>query len=156
MCICMACQGPSCNVCAGPWHQSKTQLCTQVCHSFGDVAMRACVKVAMCLQEYGPIYKSFGGSRPFVFVASPELVRQVLLANTYRPVFPSIWLGKEREFDKANILVSLTAQFSWQPHPQMTPAECCALQWSAIPLTAHVIAKSAGARQRWRLGSDAP
>ena len=57
-------------------------------------------------QEYGPGYKSFGGSRPFVFVASPELVSQVLLTNTYRPVFPSIWLGKEREFDKANILVS--------------------------------------------------
>ncbi|CAL5225498.1 g8326 [Coccomyxa viridis] len=55
-------------------------------------------------REYGPVYKSFGGSRPFVFVASPELVRQVLLTNTYRPVFPSIWLGREREFDKANIL----------------------------------------------------
>ncbi len=61
------------------------------------------------VQEYGPVYKSFGGSRPFVFVASPELVRQVLLTNTYRPVFPSIWLGREREFDKANILVGLTA-----------------------------------------------
>ena len=60
------------------------------------------------MQEYGPIYKSFGGSRPFVFVESPELVRQVLLTNTYRPVFPSIWLGKEREFDKANILVGFT------------------------------------------------
>ena len=59
------------------------------------------------MQEYGPVYKSFGGSRPFVFVASPELVRQVLLTNTYRPVFPSIWLGKERQFDKANILVGL-------------------------------------------------
>ncbi len=61
------------------------------------------------VQEYGPVYKSFGGSRPFVFVASPELVRQVLLTNTYRPVFPSIWLGREREFDKANILVGSTA-----------------------------------------------
>ena len=58
------------------------------------------------------MYKSFGGSRPFVFVASPELVRQVLLTNTYRPVFPSIWLGREREFDKANILVGLTASLS--------------------------------------------
>ena len=77
----------------------------------------------MCLQEYGPIYKSFSGSRPFVFVASPELVHQVLLRNTYRPVFPSIWLGKEREFDKANILVFLTAQFSLQPHVQVAPAE---------------------------------
>ena len=64
------------------------------------------------MQEYGPIYKSFGGSRPFVFVESPELVRQVLLTNTYRPVFPSIWLGKEREFDKANILVGLTIHTS--------------------------------------------
>ena len=67
---------------------------------------------AVSVQEYGPIYKSFGGSRPFVFVESPELVRQVLLTNTYRPVFPSIWLGKEREFDKANILVGLTIHTS--------------------------------------------
>ena len=69
----------------------------------------------MSVQEYGPIYKSFGGSRPFVFVESPELVRQVLLTNTYRPVFPSIWLGKEREFDKANILVGLS------PHTSVLP-----------------------------------
>jgi len=56
------------------------------------------------MQEYGPIYKSFGGSQPFVFVERPDLVRQVLLHNTARPVFPSIWLGRELEFDRANIL----------------------------------------------------
>ena len=55
-------------------------------------------------QEYGPVFTSFGGSQPFVFTDQPELVRQVLIQHTARPAFPSIWLGAEREFDKASIL----------------------------------------------------
>ena len=55
-------------------------------------------------REYGPVFTSFGGSQPFVFTDAPELVRQVLIQHTARPAFPSIWLGVEREFDKASIL----------------------------------------------------
>ena len=71
-------------------------------------------------QEYGPVYTSFGGTRPFVFTDQPDLVRQVLLQHSSRPMFPTIWQGKEREFDKASILAvrgdkHKSVRSAWQP-----------------------------------------
>jgi cytochrome P450 len=71
-------------------------------------------------QEFGPVFTSYGGTRPFVFVDHPALARQVLLQNPSRPVFPSLWLGRERKFDAANILAARgekhkSLRSAWQP-----------------------------------------
>ncbi|CAL8467004.1 g6540 [Coccomyxa elongata] len=71
-------------------------------------------------KEYGPVFTSFGGTRPFVFVDQPDLVRQVLLQNSSRPIFPTIWQGREREFDRASILAvsgdkHKSVRSAWQP-----------------------------------------
>ncbi len=71
-------------------------------------------------QEFGPVFTSFGGTRPFVFTDQPDLVRQVLLQHSSRPMFPTIWQGKEREFDRASILAvrgdkHKSVRSAWQP-----------------------------------------
>eukprot|EP00884_Botryococcus_braunii_P022849 jgi/Botrbrau1/9248/Bobra.180_1s0009.1 len=71
-------------------------------------------------KQYGPIFTSWAGSQPFVFVNDPILARQVLLLNYNRPAFRSIWSGKEREFDAASILAARgdkhrSLRGAWQP-----------------------------------------
>lgn len=48
------------------------------------------------------------------------MARQVLLQNTSRPIFPSIWTGRELEFDRASILAARgdkhkSLRSAWQP-----------------------------------------
>lgn len=58
-------------------------------------------------QRYGPVYSTFGAPQPWVVTDSPALAHDVLLQHTVRPTMPSLLSGKDREFDRANILAAV-------------------------------------------------
>lgn len=55
---------------------------------------------------FGRVWKSWGGSRPFIFVADPAVSRSILLRNRERPKFASFWSGRDAEFEAASILAA--------------------------------------------------
>ncbi|KAK9827982.1 hypothetical protein WJX81_005128 [Elliptochloris bilobata] len=74
---------------------------------------------AMC-RVYGPVWASIGSPEPMIVTDHPELARKMMLLSSMRPAFPSLFFGREREFEAGNIVAARgekhkSLRAAWQP-----------------------------------------